>query len=248
MAGVVLEVLFVPRRSETMVTIRRAAETMDINLHICTDAQEVERLLFCHRYDGVILDHDENAEQILRALRQSPSSRGAIAIDVHDEEINLQSVFGMGANFELVYPLSVERARRTLHLAMGLMILGRRRYYRHPVELPANIIMDGVQYEACVTNVSEQGIGIRCEETVLKAGPLPCSFWLPDHSATVAISTTVVWADMTGQAGSHIDQFHEGREEYMNWVSRLFHQETTGAMMNTPSSRAADSLPATLGR
>ena len=242
MAGVVLEVLFVPRKSETVTTIRRAAETMDVNLHICTDVLEVERLLFCHRYDGLILDHDENAVRILRALRQSPSSRTAIAIDVHDEAINLQSVFALGANFELVYPLSVERARRTLHLAMGLMILGRRRYYRHPVELPANIVVDGILHEACVTNVSEQGIGIRCRKTTLTAGPVQCSFWLPDLSATVAVSATIVWADKTGQAGSRIEQFQQGRDEYLNWVSRLFHQETMIPSINAPSNRVGDSL------
>jgi hypothetical protein len=74
MASVILEVLFVPRKSETLSMIRRAAENMDLNLQICTDPEEVERLLFCHRYDGLIVDHDETTETILRALRQSPSS------------------------------------------------------------------------------------------------------------------------------------------------------------------------------
>ncbi|ABF42020.1 type IV pilus assembly PilZ [Candidatus Koribacter versatilis Ellin345] len=231
MAGVVLEVLFVPLRAETLSVIRRAAETMDINLHLCADPQEVERLLFCHRYDGLIVEHDESTDSILRALRQSPSSRGAIAIDIHDEDINLQTVFNLGANFELVYPLSTDRVRRTLHLAVGLMMLGRRRYYRHPVRLPATITTEGRQYSATVSNVSEQGVGIFCEETPLTSGTLQCSFELPDHTGTVAVSATVVWADKTGQAGCRIEQFLHGRDEFVNWICRLFHQETTAPVV-----------------
>ncbi len=231
MAGVVLEVLFVPLRAETHAMVRRAAETMDINLHYCGDPQEVERLLFCHRYDGIIVEHDDNTENILRALRQSPSSRGAIAIDIHDDDINLQTVFHYGANFELVYPLSLDRVRRTLHLATGLMMLGRRRYYRHPVRLPATIARVGRQYAANLINVSEQGVGLFCEETPLSAGAVQCSFELPDHSGTVAVNATVVWADKTGQAGCRIEQFLHGRDEFINWVCRLFHQETTAPII-----------------
>jgi hypothetical protein len=243
MAGVILEVLFVPRQAETLSIIRRAAETIDINLHVCTDPEEVERLLFCHRYDGLIVDHDESTRAMLRALRQSPSSRGAIAIDVHDSEINLQTVFALGANFELVYPLSIDRTRRTLHLAAGLMMLGRRRYYRHPVEIPAQVTIDNRQYAAHLSNVSEQGIGLRLEEPRVQTGQLRCSFDLPDNSSTVELVATVVWSDKTGQAGCHIEHFLHGRDEFVSWVCRLFHQgHSTHTTSSPPVPRSSEPL------
>ncbi len=222
--SVVLEVLFVPRKAETLSVIRRAAETMDIHLQICTEPAEVERLLFCHRYDGLILDHDESTETILRSLRQSPSSRGAIAIDIHEEHIDLQTVFGLGANFEIVSPLTTDRVRRTLLLAAGLMMLGRRRYYRHPVDIPAEVVADGRQMDAKLSNVSESGVGVRCNGAVLSAGPLYCSFTLPKSKLRVSMHMNVVWADKTGQAGCHIEHFTEGAEHYTEWVSGLFHR------------------------
>lgn len=224
MAGVILEVLFVPRKAETLSIIRRAAESMDINLHVCTDPPEVERLLFCHRYDGLIVDHDESTEIVMRALRQSPSSRGAIAIDVHDASVNLQDVFALGANFEIVTPLTVERARRTLHLAHGLMMLGRRRYYRHPVEIPAQVSAQGQRFDACLSNVSESGLGVRAEGVNLGAGPLQCMFSMPDCSTKVVIDATVVWADKLGQAGCRIEQITSGREQYLDWICRMFYK------------------------
>lgn len=226
MSGVILEVLFVPRKAETLSMIRRAVESMDINLHVCTDPHEVERLLFCHRYDGLILDHDESTEMVMRALRQSPSSRGAIAIDVHDASVNLQSVFSLGANFEIVTPLTVERARRTLHLAQGLMMLGRRRYYRHAVDIPAQVSVNGNHFDAVLSNVSESGLGVRAEGVTLAAGPLQCTFTMPESAVKVSLEATVVWADKTGQAGCRIEEFSSGRDQYLDWICRLFHKET----------------------
>ena len=224
MAGVTLEVLLVPRKAETLSLIRQAAERMDLNLHVCNDPHEVERLLFCHRYDGLIVDHNETTEGILRALRQSPSSRSAIAIDVHDDDINLQSVFGLGANFEMVHPMSVEQARRTLQLASGLMMLGRRSYYRHQVEIPARVVVDGHAFDVWLSNVSEQGIGLRSGCVALERS-LTCSFELPDDSVPVVMDATVVWADKTGQAGCRIEQITQGREPFETWLGRLFHHQ-----------------------
>ncbi len=224
MSGVILEVLFVPRKAETLSMIRRAVETMDIHLQVCTDPQEVERLLFCHRYDGLIVDHDESTEGILRALRQSPSNRGAIAIDVHDAEVELQTVFALGANFEMVSPFSVERARKTLHLAVGLMMLGRRRYYRHPVEIRGEMLCNGQPIEGWVTNVSESGVGIHCDSVALSAGPLHCSFTIPESSERISMEVTVIWADKTGQAGCRIEHITQGQNEYVEWIYGLFYR------------------------
>lgn len=224
MSVVILEVLFVPRKAETLSVIRRAAESMEINLQICSDPQEAQRLLFCHRYDGLIVDHDESTEGILRALRQSPSSRSAIAIDIHDEDIDLQSVFALGANFEIVAPLTMERARRTLHLAVGLMMLGRRRYYRHPVEIAAQIVINGQPIDGLLSNVSESGIGIRCEAFEFSAGPVHCSYTIPETAHRVSMHVNVVWADKTGQAGCRIERITQGQNEYEDWVCGLFHR------------------------
>jgi hypothetical protein len=147
---------------------------------------------------------------------------------VHDENINLQTIFSLGANFEIVTPLSVDRARRTLQLANGLMMLGRRRYYRHPVDIPARVVVEGQEFEVCLSNVSEQGIGLRCNSSVLQSGPVQCSFNLPDNSARVVMNATVVWADKTGQAGCRVEQVSCGGEQFSAWISRLFHQETSG--------------------
>lgn len=220
--NVVLEILFVPRRAETMSLVRRAAESMDMNLRICTDPEEVQTLVFCHRFDGFIVEHDERTEMFLRALRQSPSSRGAIAIDLHGEEVTLQQVFAMGANFEIVQPMTFERIKRTLNLAFGLMMLGRRRYYRHPVQVPVQVSADNRYFDGLICNVSETGIGVRVSAGALKPGSIRCTFDIPESAETIRVEGTVIWADQSGQAGCRISQISQGQGAYMEWISRLF--------------------------
>lgn len=222
-----LQVLFYARRQETLTVIRRAAENTDLVIEECSDPEAAVRLMHSNRYNGVILDHDANSAAILRELRTSPSSRDAIAVDVHGEEVPLQTVFALGANFELVYPLTVERARRTLHLAAGLMALGLRRYYRHPVEIAARAIVRQRPHDASITNLSEQGIAIRCRDLDWETGGVLCSFDLPDHQGNVVVRGRVIWSDESGNAGCRIEQFLEGREEYVAYITQLFEGAST---------------------
>ena len=104
------------------------------------------------------------------------------------------------------------------------MMLGRRRYYRHPVEIPARVAVDGQVFDAWVSNVSEQGIGVRCVGAALKSGSVNCRFMIPDAMVEISVDATVVWADKTGQAGCRIEEFRHGREEFVGWLCRLFHQ------------------------
>lgn len=223
-----------------MSVVRRAAEAMDMNLRICTDPEEVQTLLYCHRFDGFIVEHDERTETFLKALRQSPSSRGAIAIDLHGEEVTLQQVFAMGANFEIVQPLTFDRVKRTLNLAFGLMMLGRRRYYRHAVQVPVQVSTDSRYFDGLICNVSETGIGVRVSAGALKPGSIKCTFDIPDSAETIRVEGTVIWADQSGQAGCRISQIQQGQGAYMDWISRLFQKSLSGipAVSGDPGPRA----------
>lgn len=236
--NVILEVLFVPRRAETMSIVRRVGEAMDMNLRICTDPEEIQTQLFCHRFDGFIVEHDDRTEGFLRSLRQSPSSRGAIAVDLHGEEVSLQKVFAMGANFEIVQPLTFDRVKRTLNLAFGLMMLGRRRYYRHPVQVPVQVTTDTQLFDGMLCNVSETGLGIRISSGVLKPGNIKCIFDVPESAETIRIEGTVIWGDPTGQAGCRISQIPQGQGAYLEWISRLFQKSLAAVPGIAPESKS----------
>jgi hypothetical protein len=64
---------------------------------------------------------------------------------------------------------------------------------------------------------------------------MQCAFTLPESSTRVAIEATVVWADKTGQAGCRIEEFTSGRDQYMDWICRLFYKETKSAAVPVQS-------------
>jgi hypothetical protein len=106
------------------------------------------------------------------------------------------------------------------------MMLGRRRYYRHPVDIPAQVSVNGNSFDAVLSNVSESGLAVRAEGVTLAAGPLQCTFTMPESAIKVSLEAAVVWADKTGQAGCRIEEFTSGRDQYLDWICRLFHRET----------------------
>jgi len=60
------------------------------------------------------------------------------------------------------------------------MVRERRRYYRHPVDMPLRISFPPVQeLTATVTNVSEGGMAIRIIGKLPKEGPAQFRFTLP---------------------------------------------------------------------
>ena len=66
-----------------------------------------------------------------------------------------------GANFYFEKPISVEAAVRTLSAARNLIVNGRLRYHREPVNVPVSISFAGqTQMSVHLMNLSQGGIGI----------------------------------------------------------------------------------------
>ena len=81
-------------------------------------------------FDAVILDYraDQSSEEFLGKLRQTHTrTRKTLLIAILDADFSARPVFGLGANFVLYRPLSLERTRLSLRAARGLMRRERRR-------------------------------------------------------------------------------------------------------------------------
>src|SRR5437870_12573317 len=68
-------------------------------------------------FDAVILDYraDQSSEEFLAKLRQSRTgSRNTLLIAILDADFSARPIFGLGANFVLYRPLSIERTRLSL--------------------------------------------------------------------------------------------------------------------------------------
>ena len=98
-------------------------------------------------FEAVILDYraDLDSEEFLSKLRQTRKSLHTLLIAIVDGEFSARPLFGLGANFVLYRPLSLERTRLSLRAARALMRRERRRAPRIPVNSSASVAYPGTE-------------------------------------------------------------------------------------------------------
>ena len=75
----------------------------------------------------------------------------------------------------------------------------RRRYFRHPVEMPATLSFgEGQKMKITVTNLSEGGMAIFFRGPLPKGGVSTVSFNLPGSASTLEPKVHIAWMDESG--------------------------------------------------
>src|SRR6266403_3977720 len=121
-----------------------------------------------------------NGIDLLRGLRQSQSNARSVAFAVVNGKTSTQDGFHSGANFVLQKPLTPVHATRCFNAALNFMVRERRRYYRHPLDMPLRITLPHNQeLTAMTTNVSEGGMAIRVAGKLAKDAQAQFRFTLP---------------------------------------------------------------------
>lgn len=172
--------------------------------HTPSISQGLERLQD-KTYDAVILDYraDQSSEDFLAKLRQAHTkSRKTLLIAILDADFSARPVFGLGANFVLYRPLSLERTRLSLRAARGLMRRERRRGPRIPVNSPTTLAYPGAE-DGCgtIVDLSDGGTSLRTGNTLPPVGKVYFQFALPGQQQPVRLSGEVAWQDAAGRTG-----------------------------------------------
>lgn len=156
-------------------------------------------------FDAVILDYraDQSSEEFLAKLRQTRSgSRNTLLVAILDADFSARPVFGLGANFVLYRPLSLERTRLSLRAARGLMRRERRRGARIPVNSPTSVAYPGVEdLRGTIVDLSDGGTSLRSANTLPPVGKVYFQFSLPGQQGAVRLSGEVAWQDASGRTG-----------------------------------------------
>jgi c-di-GMP-binding flagellar brake protein YcgR len=101
------------------------------------------------------------------------------------------------------------------------MIRERRRYFRHPVELPATITFsEGDKLKARVANISEGGMAIFFRGHLPKGGVSTVNLQLPGVATLLEPKVQIAWMDDSGRAGLRfIDMPRESHEQLNLWLA-----------------------------
>src|SRR5208282_5157727 len=116
-------------------------EKISVNLEVSAGGQPGNDLLMKHKFDAVIIDCDDlqNGFSLLQSLRYTQSNAKSVSFAVVNGKTTTQEAFQSGANFVLQKPLTPLHAARCLNAALNFMVRERRRYFRHPVDMPLRI-------------------------------------------------------------------------------------------------------------
>jgi hypothetical protein len=189
-------------------------------------------------FDAVILDYraDQSWEEFLAKLRHTSTSRKTLLIAILDSDYSARPVFGLGANFVLYRPLSLERTRLSLRAARSLMRRERRRAPRIPVNSPTSIAYPGAEDAiATIVDLSDGGTSVRSGNSLPPVGKVYFQFSLPGQQDTVRLSGEVTWRDASGRTGIRFADVPQASRRLMQaWLLQNSFRQTQEPAPSTP--------------
>lgn len=219
-----LEALVLSRDPEVLKTMGKVLDEANIDLQVCSTADDAIQRINRHKYDTFVVDCDDvpGAPDVLQQLRKGKSNKSCIAFALVNGRTSVREAFEMGANFALDKPVSVERAVRSVKAAQGLIMRERRRYHRHLVAATGTIVVDGItEIPVGILTISEGGVSIECTRQLDKGGAARLKIVLPGSKKTLELKGEIVWSDTEGRSGIRFQVLPvETKKELDSWLEQ----------------------------
>jgi len=224
-----LDTLLISQDAGLLGVLHPALEKISVNLQVCSDSRSGNALLAKRKFDAVIIDCDdlESGFDLLRNLRQTQSNAKSVAFAVVNGKTTTQEAFQSGANFVLQKPLTPLHASRCFNAALNFMVRERRRYFRHPVDMPLRISLPHNQeLTATATNLSEGGMSIRTLGKLPRDVQAQFHFTLPGANVSLELRGQVAWTVGTGNAGIRFVEVPQSAQYQLEkWLTDRLQQE-----------------------
>ncbi len=213
--------------------LRPTLEKLSIEVEICQEAKKASEILISEKFDAVIVDCDDlpGGVEVLEGLRATPSNRNSVTFAiVSGKKTTTQQAFGMGVNFVLHKPLSALNASRCFNAAVNFMLRERRRYFRHPVQMPVRIMLGEKELKVTSTNISEGGIALSLKQALPKNTTPRLQFTLPGTKISLDVEAEIAWADLKGFVGLRFLNIVKSSQELLEaWLNDQVEQHLPGA-------------------
>jgi DNA-binding response OmpR family regulator len=228
-----LDSLLLSQDPELVRVIRPTLEKLSIDVEICHEARVATDILISDKFDAIIVDCDDlsGGLAVLQGLRGTPSNKNSVTFAVlNGKRTTTQEAFGMGANFVLQKPISTLNAVRCFHAALNFMLKERRRYFRQPVKMQVEVVLEGKTVKATSTNISEGGIALMLREALPKGATPHLKFSLPGANLHMDVESEVAWADVKGRVGFRFHNVPQSSQERLErWLDERMEEEFPGA-------------------
>jgi len=194
-------------------------------LHIRVDVEpEPERApakLAKSKVDALIVDCDlEGAREFLGGLKEELNTVPLLIIGspIRRRELKFED-----ATFIFEKPISVEQAVHKLSAARNLILDGRLRYHRHPLDLAVSVRYGrGKRVTADLLNLSQGGVAIHTDQAIALPSTVHVSFTLPGNNVKLSAEGEIVWRKK-GDAGIRFVNLSGRRTRHLQlWLAKQY--------------------------
>ncbi len=164
--------------------------------------------------------YDPEADNILKAARNSPSNRRMVIYGIarNTQEALRFSSFGINAVFD--EPLDRQRVLKVVRATHLLVIHELRRYVRVPVVAQAEVETGSRTVPATTVEVSSGGMSLRCNTRLASTDPVRLTLALPGLPR-MTLRAFVTWYRETDKVyGLRFDSADERRHKVRNWIDQ----------------------------
>lgn len=221
MATTELQFLLLSTDYEVLKAVAAAVRALGGHLHCSATAAAATDITHRRRLDAVLVDLALPASLSLIAdLRNGKSNRNIVIFACTPGGKEDSLALTAGANFLLNRPLTEEKVRTGLMAAQSMMIQERRRYFRHPLSIPAWLSQGEVEDRVVTTDLSEGGMAIRAAQAFTPPLQVGFRFELPKGPA-IDGRGEVAWANAAGEMGVRFRFFRGDGESLLHaWLER----------------------------
>ena len=176
------------------------------------------------KIDAVIVDCDlDGAGDFLRELQNDLINKSVPVVVLRGSHKSRSGKI-RPPSFEFQKPISVEQAVHTLSAARNMILDGRLRYHRQPLDVPVALSCGSRKHVAAnLLNLSQGGVGIRTDRGLAANGPVKVSFALPGTKLSIKFQGEVAWTDKQGNAGIRFLEMDGGVKRNLQlWLEQQY--------------------------
>ena len=198
-----LDALLISRDREAAEILRPTLDKMAVTVEVCQAATAAGEIMVARKFDAIVVDCDDlsGGIELMKALRKTRSNKSSVVFALLNGKTTTQMAFQLGANFVLQKPITPLNATRCFNAALTFMTREKRRYFRHPVEMPVKVLFGNEEMMATTTNLSEGGMAVRCRGKLPGQIKVMLQFTLPESRSSLELKAEVAWIDDLGRAG-----------------------------------------------
>ena len=194
-----LNCLLLTSDATLLEVIRMGFSATSVQLEMRTDAASAIELSARRHLDGFVIDCDDvpGATDLLAEIRSSRSNKTSVVVAVVNGRTSVSRAVDAGANFVLGKPVLAKQLQSLLDVALPRMEREHRRYFRHKVDLPVELLCyTGETFAGKLINVSAGGLALTHFGPAAVEGVVTVQFGLPStEPQTFQAKATVVWND-----------------------------------------------------